>query len=59
MLILSASAVNIVTTVKDLSGAFAEIPPDLSTAKDLVIQLRYLENVERVGREWSPPQSSE
>lgn len=50
----SSRLVNIVTTIKDLSGAFKESPPDLETAKNLVIQLRYLENVDGVCREWSP-----
>lgn len=50
---------NIVTTIQDLSGAFKEIPPDLATAKDLVIQLRYLENVEGICKEWTKGSSND
>jgi molecular chaperone HscB len=37
-----------------LSSAFSSSPPDLDTAKNLVIQLRYLENVENACREFTP-----
>ena len=37
-----------------LEDAFGTEPPALELAKNLVIQLRYLENVEDVCREWSP-----
>lgn len=38
-----------------LKKAFDETtPPDLELARNLVIQLKYLDNVETVCREWSP-----
>lgn len=46
---------NIKETLERLTTAFDKtVPPDLETAKNLVIQLRYLDNVEGVCREWSP-----
>lgn len=41
--------------IEDLVKAFDETqPPDLESARNLVIQLKYLDNVETVCREWSP-----
>ncbi|ORY92870.1 hypothetical protein BCR35DRAFT_298453 [Leucosporidium creatinivorum] len=37
-----------------LSSTFAAAEPDLEQAKNLLIRLKYLENVEGVCREWSP-----
>ncbi|CEQ40259.1 SPOSA6832_01856, partial [Sporobolomyces salmonicolor] len=41
-------------SVAGLSTAFSSSPPDLDTARNLVIRLKYLDNVETVCREWSP-----
>ncbi|KAL8280782.1 hypothetical protein RQP46_006786 [Phenoliferia psychrophenolica] len=41
-------------TLGKLSEAFGKEPPDLDAARNLVIKLRYLQNVENVCREWSP-----
>ena len=41
-------------TLSHLSKAFRAEPPDLDAAKNLVIKLRYLQNVENVCREWAP-----
>lgn len=41
-------------TLQHLEVAFQADPPDLDAAKNLLIQLKYLENVENVCREWSP-----
>ncbi|GAA6025276.1 hypothetical protein JCM11491_000158 [Sporobolomyces phaffii] len=46
--------------ISNLVKAFDETdPPDLETARNLVIQLKYLDNVETVCREWSPGQRVE
>lgn len=46
---------NIQKTVADLAVAFDKtIPPNVEHAKNLIIQLRYLSNIENVCREWTP-----
>jgi len=41
--------------ISSLVKAFDQTePPDLQGARNLVIQLKYLDNVETVCREWSP-----
>lgn len=40
--------------IEALSKAFAAPEPDLETARNLVIELRYLDNIEQVCREWQP-----
>ncbi|GAA6060082.1 hypothetical protein JCM10212_003043 [Sporobolomyces blumeae] len=40
--------------VASLGAAFSTTPPDLEQARNLVIQLKYFDNVETVCREWSP-----
>lgn len=50
----SGRVANIDETLTRLTAAFGSSPPDLETAKNLVVQLRYLENVEGVCREWQP-----
>ncbi|KAK4702163.1 hypothetical protein P7C70_g4063, partial [Phenoliferia sp. Uapishka_3] len=41
-------------TLSNLAQAFKASPPDIEVARNLVIKLRYLNNVENVCREWSP-----
>lgn len=48
------SSVNVADTTSQLAAAFAASPPNLDAAKNLVIQLRYLENVDGVCKEWTP-----
>lgn len=41
--------------IEALSSAFgASSEPDLEAARNLVIELRYLDNIEQVCREWQP-----
>lgn len=40
--------------IEALSKAFAASEPDLEAARNLVIELRYLDNIEQVCREWQP-----
>lgn len=40
--------------IEALSKAFAAPEPDLEAARNLVIELRYLDNIEQVCREWQP-----
>ncbi|GAA5928820.1 J-type chaperone JAC1 [Sporobolomyces koalae] len=41
--------------IRNLARAFDHVdPPDLETARNLIIQLKYLDNVETVCREWTP-----
>ncbi|KIS66530.1 J-type chaperone JAC1 [Mycosarcoma maydis] len=41
-------------TVKKLNEAFGQTPPDLETAREASVQLRYWTNIEKAAREWSP-----
>ncbi|KPV75427.1 uncharacterized protein RHOBADRAFT_43932 [Rhodotorula graminis WP1] len=41
-------------TVDELSTVFASSSPDLERARDLVIELKYLDNIDSVCREWAP-----
>lgn len=41
-------------TIEKLKQAFAQTPPDLETAKEASVQLRYWTNIEKAAREWSP-----
>ncbi|KAJ9475517.1 J-type co-chaperone JAC1, mitochondrial [Pseudozyma hubeiensis] len=41
-------------TIETLEKAFGESPPDLETAKQASVQLRYWSNIEKAAREWSP-----
>ncbi|POY71713.1 hypothetical protein BMF94_5073 [Rhodotorula taiwanensis] len=40
--------------IDSLATAFSASAPDLEAAKNLVIELRYLDNIEQVCREWQP-----
>ncbi|GJN89192.1 hypothetical protein Rhopal_002169-T1 [Rhodotorula paludigena] len=40
--------------VSRLTSAFATSPPDLELVRNLVIELRYLDNIDQVCREWAP-----
>ncbi|CCF50326.1 hypothetical protein NDA10_007601 [Ustilago hordei] len=41
-------------TEETLAQAFAQNPPDLETARQAAVQLRYWTNIEKAAREWSP-----
>ncbi|ETS65195.1 hypothetical protein PaG_00262 [Moesziomyces aphidis] len=40
--------------VDTLAQAFAASPPDLASAREAAVQLRYWTNIEKAAREWSP-----
>lgn len=42
------------STFEQLATTFDSAEPDLEQAKNLLIRLKYLENVEGVCREWTP-----
>lgn len=42
------------STVETLAQAFGQTPPDLETARQAAVQLRYWTNIEKAAREWSP-----
>ncbi|GAA6027319.1 hypothetical protein JCM8097_002589 [Rhodosporidiobolus ruineniae] len=42
-----------------LSAALSASPPDLETARNLVIELKYFDNIDTVCREWQPGQRIE
>ena len=41
-------------TVETLAKAFGASPPDLATAREAAVQLRYWTNIEKAAREWAP-----
>ncbi|SPO31252.1 related to Co-chaperone protein HscB, mitochondrial precursor [Ustilago trichophora] len=41
-------------TVERLAQAFGETPPNLESAREAAVQLRYWSNIEKAAREWSP-----
>lgn len=41
-------------TVETLAKAFGSQPPDLETAREAAVQLRYWTNIDKAAREWSP-----
>ncbi|SPO30100.1 related to Co-chaperone protein HscB, mitochondrial precursor [Ustilago trichophora] len=41
-------------TVERLAEAFGETPPNLESAREAAVQLRYWSNIEKAAREWSP-----
>lgn len=41
-------------TEETLAQAFGQKPPDLETARQAAVQLRYWTNIEKAAREWSP-----
>ncbi|GAA5916407.1 hypothetical protein JCM8208_000907 [Rhodotorula glutinis] len=41
-------------TVDELSTVFASSSPDLERARDLIIELKYVDNIDSVCREWAP-----
>ncbi|GAA5858157.1 hypothetical protein JCM9279_003773 [Rhodotorula babjevae] len=41
-------------TVDELSTVFASSSPNLERARDLIIELKYLDNIDSVCREWAP-----
>ncbi len=44
--------------VDTLAQAFAASPPDLASAREAAVQLRYWTNIEKAAREWSPGKRS-
>lgn len=48
------SAAERARVIEALSKAFAAPEPDLEAARNFVIELRYLDNIEQVCREWQP-----
>ncbi|GAA6050205.1 hypothetical protein JCM3770_000452 [Rhodotorula araucariae] len=40
--------------IEQLSAVFASSSPDLERARELVIELKYLDNIDQVCREWAP-----
>ncbi|BGP24369.1 molecular chaperone [Rhodotorula toruloides] len=42
------------SVIASLSSAFSSSPPDLEAARNLVIELKYLNNIDQVCREWQP-----
>ncbi|GAA5994947.1 hypothetical protein JCM11641_006986 [Rhodosporidiobolus odoratus] len=45
--------------VSALSSALSATPPDLETARNLVIELKYFDNIDTVCKEWQPGQRIE